>query len=324
MEECLGDLLHHTCFIYLDDAIVFSGESFDEHLDRLRMVFRRLKDSGIKLSPGKCSLFKRRVKYVGHIVSANGIEADDDKIQKVKDWPTPTKPEEVRRFLGFVGYYGKFIKDFSKIARPLNNLIPSTIRSKTTKKKTTETPEWKWNQEHEEAFATLKKCLSSPLILSYPDFDFPFEVHTYAISVGLGAVLYQKRDGKDHAIAYASRGLNNSERNYPAHKLEFLALKWAITEKFQDYLYGKTFTVITDNNPLTYVLSTAKLDATGHRWVAALSAFDFDIFYRPGRNNSDADALSRLPCVQHNEYLPISTDCIKTTVNVLHLAMYSF
>ena len=161
MEECLGDLLHHTCFIYLDDAIVFSGESFDEHLDRLRMVFRRLKDSGIKLSPGKCSLFKRRVKYVGHIVSANGIEADDDKIQKVKDWPTPTRPEEVRRFLGFVGYYRKFIKDFSKIARPLNNLIPSTIRSKTTKKKTTKTPEWEWNQEHEEAFATLKKCLSS-------------------------------------------------------------------------------------------------------------------------------------------------------------------
>ena len=103
MEECLGDLLHHTCFIYLDDAIVFSGESFDEHLDRLRMVFRRLKDSGIKLSPGKCSLFKRRVKYVGHIVSANGIEADDDKIQKVKDWPTTTKPEEVRRFLGVCG-----------------------------------------------------------------------------------------------------------------------------------------------------------------------------------------------------------------------------
>ena len=146
-------------------------------------------------------------------------------------------------------------------------------------------------------------------------------MHTDAISVGLGAVLYQKRDGKDHAIAYASRGLNNSERNYPAHKLEFLALKWAITEKFQDYLYGKTFTVITDNNPLTYVLSTAKLDATGHRWVAALSAFDFDIFYRPGRNNSDADALSRLPCVQHNEYLPISTDCIKT-ISSIHTKQY--
>lgn len=102
--------------------------------------------------------------------------------------------------------------------------------------------------------------------------------------------MYQKQDGHHYVIAYASRGLSKSERNYPAHKLEFLALKWAITEKFQDYLYGKKFTVITDNNPLTYILSTAKLDATGHRWVAALAAFDFDILYRPGRNNSDADA----------------------------------
>lgn len=99
--------------------------------------------------------------------------------------------------------------------------------------------------------------------------------------------MYQKQDGHHYVIAYASRGLSKSERNYPAHKLEFLALKWAITEKIQDYLYGKKFTVITDNNPLTYILSTAKLDATGHRWLAA---FDLDILYRPGRNNSDADA----------------------------------
>lgn len=87
--------------------------------------------------------------------------------------------------------------------------------------------------------------------------------------------MYQKQDGHHYVIAYASRGLSKSERNYPAHKLEYLAMKWAITEKFQDYLYGKKFTVITDNNPLTYILSTAKLDATGHRWVAALAAFDF-------------------------------------------------
>lgn len=101
-----------------------------------------------------------------------------------------------------------------------------------------------------------------------------------------------------------------------------MALKWAITEKFQDYLYGKKFTVITDNNPLTYILSTAKLDATGHRWVAALAAFDFDILYRPGRNNSDADALSRLPGLEcKDDYLPISTDCIKTVSNV-HIQPY--
>ena len=95
-------------------------------------------------------------------------------------------------------------------------------------------------------------------------------------------------------IAYASRGLSKSERNYPAHKLEFLALKWAVTEKFHDYLYNKRFTIVTDNNPLTYVLTTAKLDATGHRWVAALAAFDFDVIYRPGRNNIDGDTLVKI------------------------------
>lgn len=96
-------------------------------------------------------------------------------------------------------------------------------------------------------------------------------------------------------IAYASRGLSKSERNYPTHKLEFLALKWAITEKFSDYLTGQTFSVFTDNNPLTYVLTSAKLDATGHRWVTALSSYNFSITYKPGKSNTDADLLSRLP-----------------------------
>ena len=104
------------------------------------------------------------------------------------------------------------------------------------------------------------------------------------------------KDGHNKVIAYASRGLSKSEKNYPAHKLEFLALKWAITEKFSDYLVGKTFSVFTDNNPLTYILTSAKLHATGHRWVAALSAFQFSITYKPGKTNTDAvDALSRLP-----------------------------
>jgi transposase InsO family protein len=112
----------------------------------------------------------------------------------------------------------------------------------------------------------------------------------------LGAVLLQEQDdGRQSVIAYASRGLRSSERNYPAHKLEFLALKWAITDKFHDYLYGNSFTVYTDNNPLTYVLSSAKLDATGHRWVAALSSYDFDICYKPGSTNADCDGLSRQP-----------------------------
>lgn len=135
----------------------------------------------------------------------------------------------------------------------------------------------------------------SPPILAYADFDQPFILHTDASSNGLGAVLYQRQNGEKRVIAYASRGLRNSERHYPAHKLEFLALKWAVTDKFHDYLYGNKFDVVTDNNPLTYVLTTAKLDATGHRWLAALSNFQFSIYYRKGTNNADADGLSRRP-----------------------------
>ena len=294
MEECLVDLNRRYCFIYLDDVIIFS-DNFEEHLRRLELVLKRFEEAGLKLSAKKCSFFMRRVKYVGHIVSEQGIEPDLDKIAKVRDWPTPSTPEEVRRFLGFVGYYRRFIPNFSKIARPLTNLIPATNTPKRRKVKTPHSGIWKWDEEEEQAFTTLKQHLISYPILAYPDFSKHFEIHTDASLQGLGAVLYQEIEGKKRVIAYASRGLSRTERNYPAHKLEFLALKSSVTEKFHEYLYGQEFTVITDNNPLTYVLSSAKLDATSQRWIAALAAYNFEIKYRPGKNNADADALSRLP-----------------------------
>ena len=132
-----------------------------------------------------------------------------------------------------------------------------------------------------------------PPVLAYADYRLPFKLHTDASTTGLGAVLYQHQDGHDRVVAYASRSLKTSERNYPAHKLEFLALKWAITEKFHDYLYGAAFDVVTDNNPLTYVFTTAKLDATGQRWLAELSNYNCSISYRSGKRNADADGLSR-------------------------------
>jgi hypothetical protein len=199
--------------------------------------------------------------------------------------------------LGFVGYYRRFIAGFSKVARPLSDLMPTTGK-KTTKSKRNKSAEnsvWHLGPEQAEAFETLKQLLASPPILGYPVFSMPFELPTDACGKGLGAVLCQEQDGMKRVIGYASRGLNKAEKNYPAHKLEFLALKWAVTEKFSDYLYNQTFTVMTDNNPLTYVLTSAKLDATGHRWVAALASYDFSIVYRPGASNADADALSRLP-----------------------------
>lgn len=131
--------------------------------------------------------------------------------------------------------------------------------------------------------------------MGFADPKLPYVVHTDASTTGLGAALYQEQNGKQRVIAFASRGLSYSEARYPAHKLEFLALKWAVTEKFHDYLYGGTFTVITDSNPLTYLLTTAKLDATSYRWLAALSTFSFRLQYRAGKQNVDADSLSRRP-----------------------------
>ena len=314
MEDCFDGLNLNICFIYLDDLIIFS-KSYDEHVDRLRQVFDRIRTEGLKLSPSKCHFFKSKVKYVGHIVSKEGLQPDPVKIEKVLNWPRPTSPEEIRKFLGFIGYYRKFIKDFAKISRPLNDLMPPSHQPKKRKKSTTE---WNWTSQHEDSFNLLKTAVSSPPVLGFPNFDEPFELHTDACGSGLGAVLYQHQEGANRVISYASRSLSRAEKNYPAHKLEFLALKWAITEKYKDYLLGHRFVVYTDNNPLTYVLTSAKLDATSQRWVAALSSFDFDVRYRNRRTNADADSMSRLPELMKSCEENLSTDTINAVCNSIN------
>ena len=230
------------------------------------------------------------------MVSEQGIETDPEKTEAIKTWPVPKTVKDVRAFLGFTGYYRKFIKDYAKIARPLNDLLighcTNNKKGKKPKTKLKKTP-FIWLEKQQLAYEQLKEKLISPPILAYADYRKPFKVHTDASTSGIGAVLYQLYDGAERVVAYASRSLKPSERNYPAHKLEFLALKWAVTEKFHDYLYGATFEVVTDNNPLTYVFTTAKLDATGQRWLAELSNYNCTISYRSGKNNADADGLSR-------------------------------
>ena len=141
----------------------------------------------------------------------------------------------------------------------------------------------------------MKGLCSKAQILAYADYTKPFRVYTDASEIGLGAVISQKQEGREPVIAYASQSLNKAERRYDAHKLEFLALKWAVMERFHEYLYSGEFEVFTDNNPLTYILTSAKLDATGQRWVTALSIYNFQIYYRSGKTNANADALSRIP-----------------------------
>ncbi len=308
MEQTLADLTNTMA--YLDDVIIYSS-TFDEHITRLEAVFNKLQQQGLKLKPSKCHLFQKRVKYLGHVISENGIEADPEKIDAVKKWPIPKTIQDLRQTLGFFGYYRRFVKDYSKLARPLHQLLQGHENAKRTNKKI----EVQFDEDAVSAFEVMKEKLTTLPILAYADFSLPFELHTDASGVGLGAVLYQEQDSVKRVIAYASRGLRQSEQHYSAHRLEFLALKWAITEKFRDYLFGNHFEVFTDNNPLCYVLSTAKLDATGHRWLAELSTFDFSINYRSGKKNVDADSLSRcIPESKHVQTEVVSAVCKQMTV----------
>ena len=197
--------------------------------------------------------------------------------------------------MGFVGYYRRFVKDFSNISRPLNNLLIGhpTGKQKTKDAKPKKRVPFSWVEEEQQVFQLLKLELITPRVLAHADYSKPFVVHKDVSLLGLGAILYQRQDGKDRVIAYASRSLKPVERNYPAHKLECLALKWTVTDTFHDYLYGATFHVLTDNNPLTYVNTAAKLDASVQRWVATLANYDFHLRYRPGKNNAGEDGLSR-------------------------------
>ena len=293
MERCFGDQSCETLMFYLDDIIVFSAD-FKSHLERLDMVFSRLAEHGLKAKPSKCHLLKRAFNFLGHVASEDGISTDPDKCSALQRWPVPTSAKAVRQFLGFAGYYRRFVKDFSKVAKPLFAL---TSYSKKGVKKTRSDPPFVWTAECQEAFDHLRQSLMSPPILAYPDYSRPFLLYTDASNLGLGAVLSQVQDGQERVIAYASRGLRKAERNdahYSAFKLELLSLKWAITEKFREYLMGGRFTVYTDHNPLVH-LGSANLRAVEQRWMAQLSSFTFDIKYRPGKQNDNADALSRLP-----------------------------
>ena len=297
MESCMGELHLKECLIFLDDILIFS-KNVEEHIKRLEGVFQRLEKHNLKLKPSKCEFFMTEVKYLGHVVSEQGIRTDPDKTEALKTWHVPDNIKKLRSFLGFTGYYRRFVKDYSKIVKPLNDLLVGhpTTKSAKRRKKRDKVP-WEWGPSQQSAFDIIIQKLTSPPVLAYADFTKPFIVTTDASVEGLGAVLYQEQGGLERVIAYASRGLRPSEKNYPAHKLEFLALKWALTDKFHDYLYGNTFEVRTDNNPLTYVTTTAKLDAMSHRWLASLSNYNFTLKYRSGRSNSDADGMSRRPQV---------------------------
>ena len=218
MESCLGDMHLNWCIIYLDDVIVFS-KTPEEHLIRLRGVFQKLREAGLKLKPSKCEFFKDRIAYLGHIVSKAGIETDPKKIKDIWEWPRPITVTDVRQFLGFTNYYIKFIKQYALVANPLNKLISGENAKKKNKKV-------EWTPECKESFQKLKDICTETPVLAYANYKKPFKLTTDTSKKGLGAVLSQiGEDQKERPVAFASRTLSKSEKNYTTHKLEFLALK---------------------------------------------------------------------------------------------------
>jgi hypothetical protein len=265
----------------LDDVIIYS-KTFEEHLQHIDEVFGRIREANLRLKAEKCKFAAQELQFLGHVVGQDGVKPDPEKVDKIVNYPVPRNIRELRGVLGLFSYYRRFIKDFSQKASFLYELL---------KKEN----EYIWTKNQQEAFEELKQLITTAPVVKYPDFDQPFLLYTDASINGLGAVLAQK-DGKlEPVIAYASRTLTAAEKNYGITELECLAIMWAV-KYFRQYIYGSKLTIITDHSALTWLLNSSS-ESTNRRlerWKIMLSEYDFDIQYRKGSTNANADALSRI------------------------------
>ena len=301
MGKVFADMDLVDLIVFLDDILVH-GQTYEQLEERTLAALDRLRRFNLKLDPEKCIFGTTEVRHLGHVISEAGIKPDPAKTSALKDWPIPKTIKEVKGIVGFLSYWRRFLPHFAQRIKPLNDLTLGYVPGK--KRKKSHSPSDKslsltsdithlWGSDQQLAFDDLKKALTSEPIITIADRSKPFELHCDASGTGIGSMLCQYVDGVQKVVAYASRSLTKSERNYPAHKREFLALKWSLADKFHDYVYGGYVTVITDNNPLTYILKNAKLDATSHRWLASLSVYNFDLKYKKGTHHIVPDALSR-------------------------------
>ncbi|CAB5212107.1 unnamed protein product [Rhizophagus irregularis] len=280
MDEILEEYVGEFVTVYLDDIMIYS-RNFEEHLEHVNKVLNKLRKSNMIAKLKKCQFGLRNINFLGHIVGKDGLRPDEKKVEKIKGIKRPETVTEVRSFLGLCSYYRRFIKDFSKIAKPLHNL---------TKKD----EKFEWKKEQQEAFDILRTKLTENPILVYPDFDKEFILITDGSKMGLGAVLAQmNEENKEAVIAYASRSTVGAEKNYPPTELECLAVFWGI-KHFQKYLVGRKFIVITDHAALKGLTDGKEQTGRRARWVMKLQQFDFKVVHRSGKKIKNADALSRL------------------------------
>lgn len=280
MDNVLSGLQGNELFVYMDDIVVYA-KSLQEHANKFERLMKRLKAANLKLQPDKCEFLRKEVAYLGHTISADGVRPDPNKIKAITEFPVPRSPTNIKQFLGLVGYYRRFIPQFSKIAKPLTDLLKKDRR-------------FYWETTHTLAFNQLRKSLCSEPILQYPDFTRPFILTTDASGYAIGGVLSQGNIGKDLPIAYVSRVLNKAEQNYSVIEKECLAIVYC-TNHFRPYLYGRKFTIVTDHKPLIWLHSIKDPSSRLWKWRTKLAEYDYEIQYKKGRLNNNADALSRNP-----------------------------
>ena len=254
------------------------------HIERLRTVFQRLREAGLKLKPSKCHLIKEEVGFLGHVVSAAGVATDERKVKAVREWPVPRNVHELRAFIGLCSYYRRYIAMFSVVCAPLHALTGKNVR-------------FVWSEACDEAFQQLKDLMTSAPILAMPTDEDPYTLDVDASGFGIGAVLSQCQQGEERVICYASRSLSKAERNYCCTRRELLAVVYFV-KYFRPYLLGRKFLIRTDHSALTWLRKTPEPIGQQARWCEILEEFDFDIHHRPGKVHGNADALSRKPCKQ--------------------------
>jgi hypothetical protein len=262
---------------YIDDIIIASQE-FDQHLASIRTVLTRFRSHNLKLKPSKCIFAAEKLLYLGMLISEKGMEPDPDKVRSLRDIPSPKSNKDVERLCGFINYLGRFIPNLSFIMEP----IFQCKRSKGSKA-------FVWGNECQHALDKIKEIVSESMLLKFPNFQRPFTLSTDASGVAVAAVLEQDSG----PIIFASRSLNQAERNYSTTDREFLALVWGI-KKFKQYLYGRQFHCKTDHKPLIHMIKSSPINSRHARYLQMLEEYDFSLSYIPGVDNIAPDALSRM------------------------------
>ena len=262
----------------------------EDHLSHLEEVLRRLVRHGVQVKKPKCRFLQPSVIFLGHLIDVSGIRPTEEKLRAIVDAPPPKNVQELRSFLGLLNYYGKFISTAATLLAPLNVLLHQGI-------------EWKWSTACQNSFDQAKKTLVSSDVLMHYNPDLPIVMAGDASTYGVGAVIaHVLPNGTERPVAFATRTLTNSERNYAQVEKEALSLIFGV-KRFHSYLYGRTFTIIADHKPLTAILGPKKgipplAAARLQRWAWILSAYQYDLKFRPTGQHGNADGLSRLPLAE--------------------------